>query len=72
MADLTDEDKKILERMKRQLKEHPLKPIVTPNPDKFNDGSLVPADQYKDWHEVIDKGERRAPKQQRRKRPPAK
>jgi hypothetical protein len=66
VTELTDEEKNILEKMKEERRRHPLKPLVTPNPDKFTDGILIPADQVKDWHEIADKGQRRAPKHQGR------
>lgn len=69
---LTDEDRRILAEMKRKMRENPPKPIYMRDPSKFGDGRLVPADQVKDWHKVIEEGERRPPKQRRRKRPPAK
>jgi hypothetical protein len=71
MTDLTDEDKKILEEMEREALK-PRKPYVGPHPDKFTEPVLVPAEKYRDWHDVIQKKERRPPKAQRRKQPPKK
>lgn len=71
MAELTEEEKRILEEMKQAAQKR-RKQIVTPHMDKFTDNVLVPSSEYKDWREVSADGERRPPKQQRRKRPPSK
>lgn len=73
MSELTDEGKKALERLLEADKE-PRKPLTTPNIKKFTDNVLVPASEYRDWREVLDKGNRRPPKETRRqgKQPPKK
>lgn len=65
MPELTDEQKKRLAQMEREAQK-PRPPVVISNPRKFLDNVLVPADQYRDWHEIADEGERRAAKQERR------
>jgi hypothetical protein len=65
MADLTDEEKKTLERL-RALSKLPKKPAANIHDmDKFTDNVLVPESEYRDWHEVADKGKRRPSKKQR-------
>lgn len=67
MAELTDEEKKSLERLERYAK-IPRKPSASPNTDKFTGKVLVPESEYVDWHVIADKGQKRPSKSTRVKK----